>query len=171
MASLDEIPVCRICLDPVFYSICTDCLFRDLDRWLEDKAPFIIIEVTAAHESLVNSFPQTEDNVETCVRCKCVTRSVICPYCYVREVYHELRLIDEVTAEELLQDFNFDFEGNGYFGELPWKPIEFTHVRVAEGLCELCGNEDERLYEWGGRFACLGCLEGEEEFWRIHKER
>ncbi|QQG39794.1 MAG: hypothetical protein HYS81_00015 [Candidatus Aenigmatarchaeota archaeon] len=167
MVGLEEIPVCRMCLEPVFYSICTDCLFRDLNRWLEDKAPFIAIEVMEAHDGLTHSFPDSEDNVEMCVRCRETTHNVMCPYCYIREIYHELRMIDEVTAEELLQDFNFDFEGNGYFGELPWSPIGFTHVRASHGTCETCGNDSDRLLEWGGHFMCTGCLEGEEEYWKL----
>lgn len=166
MESLDEIPVCRLCLEPVFYSICVECLFRDLNRWLEDKAPFVAIEVSAAHDSLTHAFPHSDENNEMCVRCKNVTENVMCPYCYVREIYHELRLIDEVTAEELLRDFNFDFEGNGYHGDLPWRPIEFNQVTVSSGVCESCGNDNEKLFGWDGKFMCVGCLEGEDEFWR-----
>lgn len=167
MEKLEDIPVCRLCLEPVFYSICAECLFRDLNRWLEDKAPFVSIEIEAAHESLKHAFNETEHNIEICVRCKEATSNVLCPYCYIREIYHELRLIDEVTAEELLQDFNFDFENNGYFGEMPWRPIELFHVDTSSGVCEGCSNESERLYSWEGNFLCTGCLENEDEFWRL----
>ncbi|MBI4017326.1 MAG: hypothetical protein HY366_00060 [Candidatus Aenigmarchaeota archaeon] len=166
MAGVEEIPICRLCVEPVFYSVCPDCLFADINRWLEDKAPFIAIEVNAAHDSLVGTFPKAHDNKEFCVRCKDVTHNVICPYCYIREIYHELRLIDEFTAEELLRDFNFDFENNGYFGELPWTPVELRHVHASAGMCERCDNDSETLYSWEGEYRCINCLEGEDDFMR-----
>ncbi len=156
----NDLALCRICLEPVTNSICIDCLYEQTYDWIYRDSKHLISVLTGVHKKLSDIFGPTEDNIEFCIKCKQEKDNVICPYCYVRDLFSEFRKYDPVKAKEFIALFNFDFENIGYMEQYSCNNtgLIFEETDNKEhSICHLCGNMSEMLYAENGMHVCETC--------------
>ena len=106
--------ICKVCLEPIYYFICHNCLHKEIKKWLKSNAPFLIPELERAHRNLLRTFAPSLENKSTCVVCGKTVTKHFCHYCYTKDIYTHLKKFHAPTAEKMLKFFNFDFENTGY---------------------------------------------------------
>lgn len=150
---------CGICAEPIYHPICIDCLGKNVKKWLDSEAPYLISEFRELHEKVKENFWKDAEGWEMCTSCKSPSHLVLCTYCYVREVYHHLRQFNQNLADKLTRVFNFDFGNTGY--HVDFEPGDAPMVKERENsgkdICEECENYSEFLEKRNGSMKCKQC--------------
>lgn len=156
---MTQVPMCKICLEPIYNPICSSCLFKQAQKWIDREAKFLGGEVENIHRTVVDSFPNTKDNTEKCIKCKRTTADVFCPFCYIRELYFGLKKFDKDIANKLAYQFDFDFEDTGFDTESAEKAEPLFPVESIDdfGICESCEQISD-LKRKENRFLCEVCI-------------
>lgn len=156
-----ETVICRICLEPIFNHICVDCLEDSVQKWLSSR-PEILKDFKKFSQNLKSLFESSTEK-EKCIICGKKTETIICPYCYTKEVFDFLSSKDENLAEKFIKTFNFDFLKVGHSPETILTknllPIIITEKEESSdiNICENCGNQSEDLREVNGSYICEVC--------------
>ncbi len=158
---MKETSICSICLEPIYNFICADCLHKDVQKWMESKSVALALQFETFHHSLDRHF-SSEHNSEFCIKCRNVTDSVFCIYCYVKEVFQWIFFKDPWLAQSFVRLFNFDFAGTGFLmiDEIRnLSPIMLSEKRGSTdiNICETCENHSNNLVENDGDWICENC--------------
>jgi DNA-directed RNA polymerase subunit M/transcription elongation factor TFIIS len=156
-----ETVICKMCLEPINNYLCVDCLKGTVHTWLDSVRPSLSKNFFSFHNNLMK-FAQSEDNSETCVKCKKTTDEVICPYCYEKEVFWWLFASDIRLSGIFAKLFNFDFLGAGYLPHIKTRELEPVMLSDRNGssdlnVCESCGQESDDLKQENGDWLCESC--------------
>jgi recombinational DNA repair protein RecR len=139
-----------------------NCLEASVQKWLGELSPNLLKDFERFSQFLKNHFESSVEK-EKCIICGRKTETIICPYCYTKEVFHFLSLKDEKLAESFIKTFNFDFHKVGYAAEtILTKNLSSIIITEKEessdiNICENCGNQSEDLREVNGSFICEVC--------------
>ncbi len=159
---MQETVICRSCLEPIFNFLCVDCIAHNINRWLSVNKPELRKDFKSFHISLLKTF-STEQNREPCIRCRETKDSVMCPYCYAKEVFWWLFDMDRNLARSFASTFNFNFLGTSFSPLIRtrnWTPVVICDKNLGHdlNLCENCEQEGD-LKETEGRWLCESCRE------------
>lgn len=160
---MEETIICKMCLEPIFNFICIDCLKNSFSNWLATKNPKLIDEFQNFHNNLLRSF-SSDENQEFCIKCKQTIDTVLCPYCYSKEVFWWIFSKDVKLSSEFSKIFNFDFLGTGYLPTIKARNLE--PILIIKGrektdinICENCEQPSDNLKELNGEWLCESCRE------------
>jgi hypothetical protein len=156
-----ETEICKLCLEPIFNFICIDCQHASIIKWLSENAPGLLNEFNNFHEKIESTFASTQNSI-FCIKCKQIKETVICPYCYAKEVFWWLFDKNIEVAKKFVKIFNFDFLGIGYLPTIKTRnlwPIIITDERESTDLnfCEECGIVSDNLKKVNGKWLCESC--------------
>ncbi len=159
-----ETVVCKSCLEPIYNSICVDCMSTSVTKWLNINSPKLASIFPSFHQQIVKHFA-CDNNYEFCIKCRNTINIVFCIYCYAREVFWWLFNYDTQLAKKFALHFNFDFLGTGYVEDWQvrdWKPVEpviivDTKKKFDMNFCDDCDQPSEDLVETGGQWLCESC--------------
>jgi hypothetical protein len=172
-----ETMICRLCLEPVTNFICTDCLFRDINKWLSPnskRAEELKVLVAGKHASVRKVLSQ-DTNTTVCVSCHQKVGEIACPCCYLHEMHSVIGSVDPEAAKRFEQHFNFDFVFHHGMMQLNlWESIHgrllssrsFKPILIRDkdfgidaNTCDECGCESDELTEWNGQWLCESCMD------------
>lgn len=158
-----ETVICRMCLEPIFNFLCVDCLGNTVQKWLQSVKPEFSNEFSGFHRQMLK-YAQSEENLEKCIKCRRTTDTVMCPYCYEKEVFWWIFNKDIKLSRVFVRLFNFDFLGTGYLPTIKTRnvePIVLTAKKDVSdiNICEGCGQESDDLREENGVWLCESCRE------------
>ncbi len=163
MMNKSDLAICGYCLEPVTSPLCPSCLSRSIEMWLEKEGVGrgFIQEIK---NNMEHSLTESENNIETCIKCHEESRKVICPFCFVNETYHELKPLDWIRAEKLKILFNFGDPEHGTMSDMivSENVIPLTDEwdsQTEENMCENCENHSLFLHKPNGRWLCEDCIE------------
>jgi hypothetical protein len=162
MVFSEEKPICGVCGEPVYHPICIDCLGERIREWIKENSPFLVPEFDRIHGWLDYNFRKRSEDEEwnTCILCKKVTKLTLCPHCYIRTIFHHIRQFYPRLADKLTEIFDYDFEHAGYFGDVEIEHIsEDFYPYKFSGMCEECEQFSEDLEDINGRMMCNSCRE------------
>ncbi|MEM5853091.1 MAG: hypothetical protein QXS37_00150 [Candidatus Aenigmatarchaeota archaeon] len=157
-----ETVICKICLEPLFNPICVNCLGSSVEKWIKTRIPKILGKFKEFDEKLKKIFESFQE-VQRCIKCGGKLETIICPYCYSKEVYGFLSLENEKLGKNFIREFNFDFLEVGHEEETILTrnllPVVITDKRELfdTNMCEICGNQSDDLKEVEGNFICEDC--------------
>ncbi|MDI6798786.1 MAG: hypothetical protein QMD12_02200 [Candidatus Aenigmarchaeota archaeon] len=160
---MEETVICRLCFEPVFNFLCVNCLNKTISAWLSSLNNKILNDYESFHLNLLNKF-SSEENQEKCIKCRRTTNTVLCPYCYVNEVFWWIFNKDINLAKKFVRLFDFDFLGTGYLPENKIRNFKATIIvdeekTIESGICEGCGQASVDLKEENGIWLCESCRE------------
>lgn len=160
---MEETVICKMCLEPIFNFICINCLRDGVQNWLGSIKPSLLKEFSAFHQQILNHFSSNE-NQEKCMKCKKTIDTVLCPYCYEKEVFWLIFSKDVRLAKKFAKLFNFDFLGTGYLPTVTTRNLEpiilVDKKRNSDmNICENCGQTSDDLKEENGAWLCETCRE------------
>jgi len=160
---MEETVICKLCLEPIFNFICIDCLGGTVKRWLTLVKPKLLKGFSKFHEQLFNYFSSFE-NQERCMKCNNVIDTVICPYCYEKEVFWWLFPKDVKLSNMFAKLFNFDFFGPGYLPTIKTRNLEPIVIvdkknKSDLNICENCGQVSDNLKKENESWFCETCIE------------
>jgi hypothetical protein len=158
----EETLICKICLEPIFNYICVDCLESSVEKWVSVHFPNVLNDFKSFSNRFKNTFASYVEK-EKCIKCNRTTETIVCPYCYLKEVYDFLSLKNKHLAEIFIKFFNF----NSLKSEKPFESISiknFSPVILVEeknnpeiNICEVCGNQSDYLRKVNGSYICEVC--------------
>lgn len=160
---MEETVICRMCLEPIHNFLCVNCLNKTVSTWLSSEKKELLKDYNEFHQTILNEFT-SDDNQEKCIKCRNMTNTVLCPYCYVNEVFWWVFSKNTDLARKFVRLFNFDFLGTGYLPKPKTRNLE-PAIFVEEeeptdiGICENCGNTSDNLRNVGGDWLCESCRE------------
>ncbi|MEM5781741.1 MAG: hypothetical protein QXD43_00915 [Candidatus Aenigmatarchaeota archaeon] len=160
---MDEIKICKLCLEPLFNFICVDCLADSIKKFLFFENSQLLKEFELFHKKFLRFFSSHSlEKMARCVKCKRIFDVMACPYCYINELFWWLFEKDLNLARKLAQFFNFDFLGTGYILKLrKFEPViidEDKEIFLSEiGICESCGQVYDDLKKINGEWLCESC--------------
>ncbi len=154
-----KISVCKICKEPLWSFICSDCIAGDMRASLPAVAKE---EFDKFYAQFCHSFLSPEDiSFDACLHCHADRESPVCTYCFVNEMRSWLR---NAFGKDMA-GFIFHFENKGFsafFVNRRWIPItRLMCDQRLEGICENCGEYEENLACHDGKWACSDCIESE----------
>lgn len=172
----NETSICRICLEPVQNFICAGCLFKNVRRWVSEKAPaksdYINLLLKGKHEG-IKQMLESSQNRAFCISCGDNVDGIACPCCYLYEMQLVIKSVDSAAAREFEKDFNFDFTFHHGMSQLSlwesihgrllssraFRPITITDRKASTdmSMCESCEVESDVLVEVEGRWLCESC--------------
>jgi hypothetical protein len=158
----EETLICKICLEPILNFICINCLEDSAKKWLNIYSPNILNDFEEFSKNLKNLFESSFDE-EKCIKCNEKTKTIICPYCYSKEVIDFLTLKDKKLADNFAKFFNFDFLKIGKSsGDILTKnllPIIIVDEKNNSdiNICESCENQSDDLRKVNGNYICEVC--------------
>lgn len=160
---MEETKICKLCLEPLFNFICVDCLADSIKKFLFFGNLQLLKDFELFHKKFSRFF--SSHNLEKkarCVKCKRIFDVMVCPYCYINELFWWLFEKDLNLARKVAQFFNFDFLGTGYVLNLrkvdPVIISEDKEVFLPEiGICESCGQTSDDLEKINGEWLCESC--------------
>lgn len=160
---MEETVICRLCLEPIYNFICVNCLGKSVSRWLSKMSSSLLSGFQKFHNFLLNNF-SSDQNHEFCIKCKNTIDTVICPYCYVKEIFWWVFDEDTTLAKKFAKQFNYDFMGLGYLPNLKTRnlmppAIVVKGERSDIGICESCGQVSYDLKEKNGSWLCESCVD------------
>lgn len=157
---MSETIICKICLEPIFNYLCVNCLEFSVRRWFEGLS-FDLSDFEKFSQNLKNQFESFAEK-EKCIKCGKRAETIICPYCYAKEVFDLLSLRERKLAESFIKIFNFDFLKVGLFSESiltrNLMPIIIVDDKESSdiNICENCGNQYD-LRQVNGSYICEVC--------------
>ena len=157
-----ETVICRMCFEPIFNFLCIDCLGKTVSTWLSKEKSNLVKSFNSFHSKL-RAYFSSDENEEKCIKCGRTTNAVLCPYCYVNEIFWWMFEKDMKLAKKFYRFFNFDFLGTGFLPTPKIRNLEgiiISEERREElefGICENCGNVSENLERKDGRWICESC--------------
>lgn len=162
---MEETVICRLCLEPIHNFICVNCLQKSISQWLTKIDQKLVNELQVFHSSLLNKF-SSEQHHEFCVKCKNTVDTIICPYCYVKEIFWLIFDKNTKISKRLAKLFNFDFFGAGYLPTFKARNINSTILTYRKpnsdfNICDSCGQTSEDLKEANGAWLCETCRDSE----------
>lgn len=157
-----EVPICNICLEPIYHFICPDCLHDQVKHWLKDNASYLIPQLEEVADDIRENLLRNSENRVQCILCKKEKTGFVCPFCFIREIYSTLKDFDKAVADKLSNLFNFDFQGTGFYSvnedSKNFKPvIDMEDKEIKTGICESCETLPEDLKPINGEFVCEDC--------------
>lgn len=160
---MKEISLCKLCLEPISNFICVECLKKEIYHWLEFSKSNLAEDFKEIHITITKHFPADEIKIN-CLKCKEVVSTLVCPWCYVNEVFSWLFRKNVYLAYKFVQIFNFDFLGTGYISPTDTPARKFHAVIISErsnvedtSICDGCGQVADSLREENGFFLCESC--------------
>jgi hypothetical protein len=157
---MEEIIICRLCLENISNYICVDCLGNSVSKWIEAQDPNLLNDFKIFQEFLKNHFASFSETGK-CVRCRNSNETAICPYCYTKEILSWLSTKSENLSKIFKKIFNFDFLNVGYSEGIEVKnwspPLIIDEEEPDMNICESCGNQSEFLYKVNGSYICENC--------------
>jgi hypothetical protein len=156
-----ETVVCKLCLEPIYNFICVNCLHNSVLKWLSSKKLNIKSKFEEFHRNLADHFSSIE-NKEFCIRCRKVSDTAICIYCYSKEIFWWLFEKNKLLAKEFSKVFNLDFLGTGYLPGIKTRNLEpiityYENPKLDFNLCENCSQVSDNLKEINGAWLCESC--------------
>jgi recombinational DNA repair protein RecR len=138
-----------------------NCLEDSVQKWLNSK-PEILNDFKNFSQNLKAIFESSVEE-EKCIICGRKTGTIICPYCYTKEVFDFLFSKDKSLGENFIKIFNFDFLKVGHSSKTILTK-NLMPIIIAEkekesdiNICENCGNQSEDLREVNGSYICEVC--------------
>lgn len=152
---MNETIICRICLNVIQNFICLDCFKKEFEKFFPEE---FLRKFSTFHKNLKKTF-STEENSMFCMKCKKISETAICNYCYNNEVFSWLSSFDERIASNFIKSFNCNFL-NDESNVKKWQPIILNEKEKEYDInfCEICGQAGE-LFEKDGKFVCESCNE------------
>ena len=145
----EEIPLCKICLEPITNFVCPNCLLKAVVQWMKTADPNLVSMCKRIHIRLVKISLSQEASF--CVVCKKGYHELVCVYDYIKEFYSWLEFVmPEDKAEEFIKVFSFGYK-KGDYESSDWRlhkekvPIGFSRRISDMGLCEGCENFSENI--------------------------
>jgi len=145
-------------LEPIYNHICVDCIEGLVEKWLR---PDLLNDFKSFSQNLKEHFESFQEK-ERCIICGRKAETIICPFCYTKEIFDFLSLKDEKLAEDFIKIFNFDFLKVGHSSKSiltkDFSPVIITYKKESSDLniCENCGNQAD-LKEVNGSYICEDC--------------
>jgi len=160
---MEETVICKLCFEPITNFLCISCLNKTISTWLLSLNNNLLNDYEFFHLSLLDQF-SSDENQEKCIKCRRITNTVLCPYCYVNEVFWWIFNKDINLAKKFVRLFNFDFLNMGYLPETKTRNLKqiaiFDEEKTLEsGICESCGQASVDLKEENGIWLCESCRE------------
>lgn len=159
---MEETTICNLCLEPIFNHICVDCLAASVSKWIMAQDFSLLGDFKIFQDNLKNHFGSSSQH-EKCIKCRASTDTVICPFCYTKEVFLWLEPKDENLAETFKKFFNFTFIGTDFFyldDEMRnHVPAMITNTRRKHdmNICDSCENQSDDLIDVNGDYICEDC--------------
>ena len=115
------------------------------------------------HKKLEETFA-TEENKINCIKCGRISETVICPYCYAKEVFFWLVKKNPSLAEKFSKTFNYDFMSVGLRDTIKTRnlmPIIICDERERSdtSICDSCGEPSDNLKKVNDQWLCEDCRE------------
>lgn len=154
-----------MCLERISNFLCVNCLKESVTAWLLSAEPDLIPEFNELHQKLVKMFTTEEGNT-FCVKCKQSNPTVLCVYCYAKEVFWWLFEKDFRLAKMFSRMLNLDFLNLGYFPFNKPRNHEMIEIvsereKVDINICEACEQESTHIKLVNGQWICERCREEE----------
>lgn len=151
-----KVSMCKMCKEPLWSFICSDCIAADLRSFLPAR---IAKDFGSFYKAFYVGFNSSGDtSFDTCLHCHAEKESSVCTFCFVNEICSWMKLRDGK-----LRSFMFHFEHEKFSSSLfndRWIPISrFMCDQRLEGLCEACGEYWEELACSDGRWVCADCIQ------------
>lgn len=150
--------ICKMCKEPLWSFICTDCFAADMKRSLQ---PQVRQRFDDFYSRLFSSFVTEKDiSFESCLHCHELKEACICTYCFINE------LVSWFKDRGMPTSFIFHFEDHRFessYRNDRWIPVSrFMCDQRIEGLCDLCSEFEDNLASRDGRWICEECAENYE---------
>lgn len=160
---MEETVICRLCLEPIFNFLCMNCLGKSFSNWIDMKSPRLKNEFQIFHNHLLKIF-SSDQNQEFCIKCRHTVDTVMCPYCYAKEIFWWIFSKDVKLSNKFAKIFNFDFLGIGYLPTIKTRNLEPIIIidekkKSDMNICENCGQTSDNLKEVNGNWLCESCRE------------
>ncbi len=159
---MNNIPVCRLCLEPLSDFICPGCLYRAIQQWLWKCGPGLIERFRDFHTKFTETL--VSDKTAFCVVCKREYYHMVCPYDYIKEVHAWLEdYLGEEGLVEFLSIFSIGFrrmerhlESRAFYRNRG--PLQQNRREPDTGICENCENFSDSLKrDASNRLVCGRC--------------
>ncbi len=162
MQMYSNIPVCKICIEPITRFICPDCLYKAVQQWMWIFAPSLVGKFEVFHKRFIETV--VSEKTTTCVVCKKEYYHIVCSYDYIREVYSWLHeLLPKKKLRIFLSMFSLGFERidrsirrRRFYsvGETLSPGEAISDI----GICEKCGNFSDQLRKNDSNYmVCENC--------------
>ena len=159
---MNNIPMCKLGLEPLSNFICPHCLYRSVQQWLWRFKPSIIEGFMDFHRKFTETI--VSDKTAFCVSCKRDYYHMVCPYDYIKEVHAWLEgHLNEKRLKEFLRIFSLGFRKierhleRGFFYR-NHGPLQKNHRTDDIGICENCENFSDNLRrDASNRIVCEKC--------------
>jgi len=126
--------------------------------------PKLTDKLKTFHSSLLEKF-SSDQTKEFCIKCKNIINTVVCPYCYVKEIFWWIFDEDVGLSKELNKFFNFDFMGVGYLKNIETRNlapiITYKTSKPDLNICENCDQVSDYLKKVNGVWLCESCRDSE----------
>jgi hypothetical protein len=159
---MDNIPVCKLCLEPISNFICPGCLYKSVQQWIWRREPRLVRRFRRFHERFIETLVSQKTAI--CVACRKEYYHMICPYDYLKEVYAWMEdFLQPEKLKEFLRIFSMGFKKmernmDRKFFYRNHGPALHGSERAEIGICELCENFSEDLRrDASNRIVCEHC--------------
>jgi hypothetical protein len=159
---MNEILLCKVCLEPISNFICPDCLYKAIQQWLWRYEPSIIANFKDFHKAFIDS--TISEQTAKCIVCKQDFYHMICSYDYMKEAYSWLEdHLNKKRLKEFLHIFSLGFRkidrrASGWFFYRNKGPLPENNNSIDIGLCEVCDNFSYNLkYNASNHMVCENC--------------
>ncbi len=159
---MNNMPVCKLCLEPISNFICPACLYKSVQQWIWRSEPSMIRKFRDFHIRFTDTLVSQKTSL--CVACKNEYYHMICPYDYLKEVYVWLEdFLPEKKLKEFLQIFSMGFKKiernmERKFFYRNHGPTIHSCESGDIGICELCENfSDDLKRDASDRYICEHC--------------
>lgn len=159
---MNNIPVCKLCLEPLSNFLCPDCLYSAIQQWVWRYKPGLIERFSDFHKKFLRTL--ISERTAFCVACKREYYHMICPYDYIKEVHAWLSdFLPEKTIKEFLMIFSMGFKRMDRHLEHRFfyrngRPQMQTCERPDTGICESCENfSDNLMRDASDHLVCEKC--------------
>lgn len=152
-----EAVTCKLCREPIQNFICVNCLAKNIKAWLPRE---FSCKFSMFHSDISRHFTDFYE-AEPCIRCKHENHSVICPYCYIKEVYQWLKDENQNLADKFINTFPliYVFRKKGK----KFQPLLETKNGESEsGVCDICGEYSDKIERSDSGWVCEYCKQEEE---------
>ncbi len=145
-----DLAICKICKEPIWNFLCTECLAKDIKEALPDH---LVKGFSKFHHNFKRYFYNKNHGTE-CVHCKKPSPVSVCPYCYLNEAGNWMRGVDQIMAKRLLRlippfRHKSEFPKANVSMEFTNAITELENEKGTEGVCDRCGEFSENLKQHG----------------------
>jgi len=143
--------LCILCKEPISTPLTIENIGKHIEMWLPQKIVEGFRKFNSKLKNHVREFYRVGDYIP-------VSEQLICIHCYVKETHQWLKRLDKGIAERFVSIFSFGYSRESFESSEKFRPVE--EIKKGEfqfGICDECGEYNDKLEHVSGEWLCDWC--------------